>query len=91
MTEEQKKRNRVTPGQARLLVMMPEALVERLDLYAEWMGSRQPGVDFTRSDSIRALLIGALDSAVEFNNWVPAAKPPVAKPPAAKPQTGKPS
>lgn len=69
MTEEQKKRNRVAPGQARLLVMMPESLVQRLDLYAEWLGDKQKGITFTRSDSIRALLIGALENHSGFNEW----------------------
>lgn len=70
MTEEQKKRNRVSPGQVRLLVMMPESLVQRLDLYAEWLGEKQRGIKFTRSDSIRALLIGALESHAGFNEWL---------------------
>jgi predicted DNA-binding protein len=40
---------------------LPPDLVQRLDAYAERMGSAFPGLAFNRADAVRTLLTRALD------------------------------
>jgi hypothetical protein len=42
---------------------LPADLIKRLDKYAERMQAKQPGLQVTRADALRVLLIDALDRA----------------------------
>ena len=42
---------------------LPYSLIERLDAHAERMGRTTPGMQFTRTDALRVLLLGALEVA----------------------------
>lgn len=47
---------------AQLVVRLPQALVERLDAYAERMREELPGAKFKRAEAVRVLLTRALDT-----------------------------
>ncbi len=53
-------RNAVEP--APVGVKLPPHLLERLDAHVSRMREATPGVDFTRSDAIRTLLLFGLDA-----------------------------
>ena len=49
-------------GSTPIMIRTPNALVARLDAHVERLKARMPGVRFTRSDAIRALLESGLDA-----------------------------
>jgi len=44
-----------------LAFRLPEELVERIDTHVKRLGRDNPGLDFTRTDAVRSLLVRALD------------------------------
>ncbi len=45
-----------------LAFRLPAALVARVDVYAKRLNGATPGLDVTRTDAVRSLLVQALDA-----------------------------
>ena len=54
-----------TPETKQLAIRLPVPLIERLEAHAKRLRAATPGVNVTRADALRALLIDACDYAEE--------------------------
>lgn len=62
---DEKGRSPMTPRSkergTQLAFRLPDELVERIDEHVKRLGRDNPGLDFTRTDAVRSLLVRALD------------------------------
>lgn len=66
---------------------LDDEVVKRIDEYAKRLASKTPGIEYSRSDAARALIVRGLDAAdseADAGTPQPPAEPATAKPKARK-------